>query len=235
VGKTINIKILGLALFAAFAFSAVAAASAFAVSEWLFNGSPIGAGTELLTDTEGELTLLVLSGATLVNEIKCSGLFEGDVGSAGLTLVLDLFSLLPTNTLIQELSGTSLDCATVFNVGSACPVGGETLVWVDELSLTLGLTWEALIELMAVAPEFLLHFENVAFELLCVIGGTNAENLCGGLTSGKLENSGTNVLLELGTAAPISSELLTCGGGETAGIDGDLVIKHGTSGTLAVS
>jgi hypothetical protein len=121
----------------------------------------------------------------------------------------------------------------------SCTVGGETLLWVDELSLTLGLTWEATVELMAAAPEFLLHFVHVAFEQLCIIGGMNAEFLCEGLTSGKLENVAPNVLLEFSDAAPISSEKLTCPtspiAGLEIGLDGDLIIKHATGGTLAVS
>jgi hypothetical protein len=229
VSKITHIKVLGLALFAVFAFSVVAAMSASA-QQWLFNGAAILA--ELPTNTEGTLTLLVFSGTTLVNEIDCSGLFEGDAGPGALTLVLDLFSL--TGTLIGELSGTSLDCETLFNVGPGCPVGGETLLWVEELSLSLGLTWEALVELMTAAPEFLLHFEHVAFELLCFIGGVNTENLCQGLTSGALTNVTGGVLLEFSTEPPIASEKLICSEGE-AGLDGNLVIKHTGAGTLTVS
>ena len=231
MSKMTNIKVLVLALFAVFAFSAAAASLASAADEWLFEALPIA--SELSTNTEGTLNLLILSGTTLVNEIDCSGLFEGDAGPGALTLVLDLFALV-TGALIEELSGTSLDCETLSSVGG-CTVGGETLVWVDELNLTTGVTWEALVELMATAPEFLLHFENAAFELLCIVGGVNSENLCGGLTSGSLVNVAPNVLLEFSDAAPISSELLTCGGGLTAGIDGNLIIKHSTAGTLSVS
>lgn len=231
---------LGLALFAMFAFGAMAAASAFAADEWLFNGSPIT--VELPTNTEGTLTLDVLNlEGVLVNAINCSGLFEGTVGPGAIDLVLDLFSL--TGALIGELGGTSLDCETVSNpTGMACPVGGETLLWVDELSLTLGLTWETLVELMATAPEFLLRFHHVAFELLCFLGGvTNLEALCEGVTSGKLENVAAGVLLEFNPAAPIASEELACTNNLepsvsiTAGLEGDVVIKHTGPGTLAVS
>jgi hypothetical protein len=239
VGKITHIKVLGLALFAVFAFSAVMAASSFAVSEWLFNGAAIGNGVELATNTEGTLTLDVLdgTGALLINEIDCSGLFEGTVGAAGVDLVLDLFSL--TGTLIEELPGTSLTCETLFD-GGACTVGAESLLWVDELSLALGLTWESLIELNG--TTFLDHFHHVAFELKCLLlNGATLESLCEGLTSGTLTNVAPNVLLEFGAAA--GTESLNCintvGGVEQeltlVDLEGDLIIKHATGGTLAVS
>jgi len=259
VGKMTNIKILGLALFAVFAFSAVAAASAFAADEWLFNGSPIGAGVELATNTEGSLVIDVLdeTKTILLNEIDCSGLFEGTVGSAGVDLVLDLFELV-TGSLIEELEpspgveGKSLSCETLVDnggaEGKACKlsteVGSETLLWVDELSLAAGLTWESLIELDG--ATFLDHFVNVAFELRCVLlAGVTLNSLCSGLTSGTLTNSAPNVLLEFGAAA--GTEELDCTntvGGEAQPLTfadlstpagAPLAIKHATGGTLAVS
>lgn len=231
-----KIHILGIALCAAFAFSAIAAASAFAVSEWLFNGNVIS--TELETDTEGTLTLLVLSGATLVNEIDCSGLFMGGVGPGAVNLVLDLFSLPPNNVVIEELPGTALTCETLTNpTGMACGVALETLIWADELRLGAEpLTWETLIELMVTGPEFLDHFHHVAFELLCLTNaGVNTEALCSGETSGKLENVAAGVLIEFSDVAPVESELLTCTNGTTVGLDTDLTIKHSGPGTLSVS
>jgi hypothetical protein len=256
VGKITHIKVLGLALFAVFAFSAFAAASAFAVSEWLFNGAPIGVGAELATDTEGTLVLDVLNeaGTVLVNEIDCSSLFEGTVGAGSLDLVLDVFSLLPGNELIEELEplvgteGKSLSCETLFDnggeLGEACKLsteaGSETLLWVENLSLAGGLTWESLVELDA--ATFLDHFVSVAFELRCVLlAGVTLNSLCEGLTSGLLENVAPNVLLEFGEGP--ASEPLNCT--NTVGgmgvpltfvdLTGDLIIKHATGGTLAVS
>jgi len=247
VGKTINIKILGLALFAAFAFSAFAAASAFAVSEWLFNGAPIGVGSELATHTVGTLVLDVLSatGTELLNVIDCSVLFEGTVGAGSVNLVLDVFDLL--GNLIEELEGTSLTCETLFDEGGpngeACSAepGAESLLWADELRLGVEpLTWESLIELDV--ATFLDHFHHAAFELRCLLlAGVTLESLCEGVTSGTLTNVAPNVLLEFSAAA--GTEALNCinlvGGVEQAltliDIEGDLVIEHATGGTLAVS
>ena len=193
-------------MFAVLAFSAFAATSAFA-QEWLAGGLAIAA--ELTTNTEGLLVLIALNGVGgVLNEIDCSGLFEGDVGPKELNLVLDLFNL--SGTLIEELSGTSLDCETTFSELSLGDCGEleEFLLWVDQLSLSLSLTWESLLELMAAGTEeFLAHFHNVLFEVLCnapIIG--NLEFLCEGLTSAIVDNQATDVLL-LFTA---TSEEITC-------------------------
>lgn len=253
MSKITNIKVLGLALFAVFAFSAFAAASAFAEDEWLFKGSTFVG--ELETDTEGELNLDVLNlEKVLINTIKCSALFMGTVTGGGpVNLVLDLFALLPGNALIEELEptagteGHSLDCETTFAINSeVCPVGGETLLWVDELRLPAAgvteLTWESLIELMVTGPEILIHFHYVAFELLCFLGGTtNLLALCEGLTSGKAVNEPEGVLVEFNPEAPIESEELACTNNLepvvsiVAGIEGDVLIKHANGGVLAIS
>lgn len=247
MSKMTHIKVLGLALFAVFAFSAFTAASAFAVSEWLWEGNPIGVGVELATHTVGTLVLDVLdaTGTVLINEIDCSGLFEGTVGRGPVDLVLDLFDLL--GNLIEELPGTSsLTCETLFDEGGpegkACAVGAESLLWVEELSLSLGLTWESLIEL--VGTTFLDHFHHVAFELKCLLlAGVTLESLCEGLTSGTLTNVAPNVLLQFGPEVGVESESLHCintvGGAEQpltfVDLSGDLIIEHTTGGTLAVS
>jgi len=244
VSKITHIKVLGLALFAVFAFSMVAAASAFAESEWLWQGLAIPAGQELLTDTEGLLTLLVLSlTGVVINTIDCSALFEGDVLPGGVDLVLDAWTLPPAQSLIEELEhlppviGKSLDCVTESGVTGLCLAGEETLLWVDELNLELGLVWETLIELDGAV--FLDHFHNVAFELLCITAAGDLEALCSGLTSALLANvAEVGVLVEFSEAAGIESEELLCVDGTEefhVAIDGNLVILHEGGGLLSVS
>jgi hypothetical protein len=252
VNKTINIKVLGLALFAVFAFSAATAASAFAVSEWLWQGAAIPNGVELATNTEGELVFGVLSASgALVNEIDCSALFEGTVSKGPVDLVLDVYDL--AESLIEELEpspgviGKSLSCVTLVDNG-ACKLSSEepseTLLWVDELRLPAPgveeLTWESLIELDG--TTFLDHFHHVAFELRCVLlNSLTLLALCEGLTSGTLTNEAPGVLLTFGVTQ--GSEALTCTntveGAEqektSVDLSGDLTIKHVESGTLAVS
>jgi hypothetical protein len=236
VSKITHIKVLGLALFAVFALSMVASATAFA-DEWLFNGL-VFAG-ELETNTEGTLELLILASETLVNTIDCSALFVGDVtgGVGGINLVLDV-NTLPPNSVIEELSGTSLTCETLQGVTGLCEVGAgkEALLWVDELSLTLGLTWETLIELDGTV--FLDHFHHVAFELSCATAAGKLEALCEGLTSGSLENVAAGVLILFSEAAGVESERLLCLDGTEefeVAIDADLIIKHVNGVGLSVS
>jgi hypothetical protein len=235
VSKITHIKVLGLALFAVFAFSMVAAAMASA-HEWLFNGLTFAG--ELETNTEGTLELLILTSTTLLNTIDCSALFLGDVtgGAGGINLVLDV-NTLPPNSVIEELPGTSLTCETLQGVAGLCEVGAgkESLLWVDELRLTVGseLTWETLIELDGAV--FLDHFHHVAFELSCITAAGKLEALCEGLTSGLLENVATGVLIEFSEAAGVGSEQLTCLDGTeefTVAIDANLIIKHATSDLL---
>lgn len=238
MSKITHIKVLGLALFAVFAFSVVAAASAFA-DEWLFNGLTFTG--ELETNTEGTLELLILASSTLVNTIDCSALFVGDVigGAAGENLVLDI-NTLPPNSVIEELPGTSLTCETLQGVTGLCEVGAgkESLLWADELRLTMGseLTWETLIELDGAV--FLDHFHHVAFELSCITAAGKLEALCEGLTSGLLENVTEGVLILFSEAAEVESERLLCLDGTEefeVAIDTNLTILHAVNGTLSVS
>src|SRR5450759_4894241 len=76
-----KIQILGMALFAVFAFGAVAAASAFAASEWEVEGVKLT--TTLPAETEGSLKLIKLVSTTnreILVEVRCEGIFDGTVG-----------------------------------------------------------------------------------------------------------------------------------------------------------
>jgi hypothetical protein len=250
VSKITNIKILGLALFAVFALSAVTAASALAESEWLWKGLAIPAGQELATDTETveTLTLDVLNeAASQINEILCSGLFEGGVLPGGVDLITDVWTLPPSQQLVEVLEpspgveGKSLSCEITSDTGG-CETGTTAaLVWVDELSLASGATWETLVELDS-GTIFLDHFHNVAFELLCFLlepAGVDLEALCGGLTSAVLANEAEGVLITFND----ESEALGCttlvGGGPGPAISSHILGKFDIfasgGGALAVS
>src|SRR5882724_6982273 len=73
-----NRHILGLALFAALALSAVAASSAFALeSTWLIGGVKPTAATAVLSESVGKIKLEDMSKATVV---ECEATDEGTVG-----------------------------------------------------------------------------------------------------------------------------------------------------------
>ena len=91
-------NVIGLALFAAFAFSAFAASSAFAeVHLWLISGADVL--TLTLVQIEGELLLSDTKTAFGEVDVLCSGILDGTVGPEGedeITEVLTLGGVLVT-------------------------------------------------------------------------------------------------------------------------------------------
>jgi hypothetical protein len=92
-----KIQIIGLALVAIFAFSAIAAASAFAAPEWLFNGltftgklAVLSAGTLLLEDLKGGLLLEAAS-------VNCTGTNTGAVESSAAGEIAAIENIACTN------------------------------------------------------------------------------------------------------------------------------------------
>ena len=103
-----KIQLIGLALVAAFALSAIAASAAVASPEWLCNGAPCAAKTVV----ESEATLQ-LSDKTLLGTIKveCSGLSVGTVGAGTADEV----------TAVLDLTGTTTEVTcTVLEGGNLC-------------------------------------------------------------------------------------------------------------------
>ncbi len=98
-----KIKLLGLALFALFAFSAVLANAAFAEEAlWLVKGEEVTA--KLASETTGELLLIVLK-EVIVGEtwVLCSGTFDGTVGPGSADEVTALLNL-----AIEEVTAAKL-------------------------------------------------------------------------------------------------------------------------------
>src|SRR6478609_9047517 len=196
-----KIQVLGLVLFAVFAVSAAVASAAFA-GEWLEDNLPIQVGEELPADTEGTLTLINLTGAggTVLVELECSGLFEGDLLAGGVGLILDLYSL--GGETIGSLGDTNtlpLACLVIKTAGGLgdCLLNDLVEVWTHNLNLELGAVWETLIELMAAgAEEFLLDLPTYSgYEVVCETGFLGLqENLCEGLTTAVLTNVAGGVL-----------------------------------------
>jgi hypothetical protein len=136
-----KLHLLGVALVAVFAFAALTAASASAVTfllaEWLVGGLPITA--ELNTEATGELELEeTILGLKIV--ALCSGTLLGTIGPNGLDAVSELLSLAGVAISLTGLTGTALACTNVSN----CP---EPLVW------AVHLPWESLLELMEEGTE----------------------------------------------------------------------------------
>src|SRR5882762_5285655 len=189
-----KIQMLGLALLALCALSALMTASASAVltfelALWLLNGIDITSA--VLVDSEGELTLTnLLNGAAVL----CSGLFEGTVEPESLDLVTMVYDLL--SNLIEELVGLAVECTSdnicAANTALAWPIG---LPWLTEVEqdndgtfweLTFGAAWHLECTVLGIKVEELCELPEGEIEVLNVTGGVEAmgevpqENTCNG-------------------------------------------------------
>jgi hypothetical protein len=213
-----KVHILGVALVAVLAFSAVLATAAFA-GEWLFEGKPITtAEGALKSETEGELTLIDYaekgSNAVLV-EITCSGIFDGTVGPGAADTVTALLNLAKEEINKTALTEPALLCNVTKDAGALtdCKEGtANALLW------AINLPWATEIELMTNGEELDVFLNNagkipgyyVECESLIGISGTNSCE--GGVTIATLTN-GTGTPAEvLGSFKPLaaSTERANC-------------------------
>jgi hypothetical protein len=224
-----KIHLIGLALFAVFAFSAVSVATASATELlWLVDGEPITAEGGEPSETEGELELSDLKTALGVAKVLCSGLFVGTVGPGAHDLITGVLNLNSEPIANGDLTGLALDCTNDGN----CP---SPLVWPENLP------WSTTLELMGseLEPLFLDLFSEDGFglpawEVDCtepLIG--LLEDLCEGETSVDLENMPEeNDVLGTFNAAELEAEGLnaTC----TLGGAGSGVVNSPAAGLIFV-
>jgi hypothetical protein len=148
-----KIHILGLALFAVFAASAMTAVSASA-TEWLIGGAVVGAPTSV--ETKGELLLTDLK-AISGNPagVHCSGIFVGTVGAGAADEIKELLNL--ANELISStpLSGLALSCTNDEN----CPTPE---VW------PINLPWQTKLEAGGVDDTTTTNgTKKIGYEVVC--------------------------------------------------------------------
>ncbi len=117
-----KIHLLGLALVAVFAFSAIAAGAAFAESEWLVDGSPVLAGEKIHVEMTGTLILEDM-GKGSPTTVECSGSGLGVVLNGGLDIQEEAVA-----TSCKTLAGT---CGSPLAVALNLP-------WTTEISLATG-------------------------------------------------------------------------------------------------
>jgi hypothetical protein len=133
-----KLQILGVALVAMFAFSAIVVASAsaavtFLLAEWLVNGADAAGqnveavGTILLEDTGA------FGGAAM----ECSGILDGTVGADGLGVVSEVLNL--AGTTVISLSALTEPGVACVKLSGLCE---EPLAW------AVHLPWNTLLELM---------------------------------------------------------------------------------------
>lgn len=237
-----KIYILGLTLFAALGFSAVAVASASAVefllAEWLIGGNPVAASTS--SEAIGELLLEDLKTAIGAIGVLCVGSLDGTVNADGEDTITQ--ALNAAKELIgAPLTGLALEC--VEEKGS-CP---SPLVWAENLP------WNTLAELMVDGTEeFFVDLllkgtgvtGNPAWEVECM-GAIATSDLCEAAPEGisKLTNLTADVGAKFEEAFTelAGIKLATCtrsigGTEENAGIvesDGEGLITA-TGGALSI-
>jgi len=194
-----KIYILGVALFALFAFGGVLASGASAETVWLVSNA-LTALKEPATIEEGVLKIDVLNNLLgLVVEFECSGEFTGTVGPDAedeITKVLDL-NLKDIPELAVGGLGTGVDC-TVLSAPVICSNAAKLVeLWPDNLP------WETKLELVGTEVldviGLVLVNENPAkdpgFDFECEnSGGTFTEGLCESQLTAVLTNLATDVL-----------------------------------------
>jgi hypothetical protein len=177
-----KIHILGLALFAVLAFSAVATSAAFAVSEFLVGGAP--AIAEQPGESSGTLKLTDLTSFGEAT-VECTGILVGEFMGANDFLVLMVLNL---NKELIELGLLALECE-----GSGLCEKAGALVWPEKLP------WLAEVVLDA-GTTFLIHLTEgeeggmPAYASSCKTFLGQTEDECEGLVSGKLENMAEGLL-----------------------------------------
>jgi hypothetical protein len=216
---------MGFAVFAVFAFSVVAAGSAFAASNWKVDGTLLTTGQAMNAETEGNLELKVLEGATTVlSTVECSAILDGTItgGSPGKDETLTLLNLEKVAVGNEtELKGTPLDCKVIQTAGGAldCKLNELAEVWADNLP------WPSTIELMTNGSILDLiggTGKEPGYEVRCPTPLGNFTELCEGKTSALLENSAGSPGSVLGTLNTESEKanctVLGSGKGEDLGM-----------------
>jgi len=211
-----KIQILGFALFAMVAFSAIAATAAFAEPEWLVNKIVIN--QTLPAETEGLLNLIALESGTKLVTIDCEGVLDGTIGppvaanpGVGTDEITSVLSLNQETISSTPLSGLALGCLVSQSAGGLgdCTLNSLAAVWPENLP------WKTELELMSAAPIWLDILsgpmgKEPAWESECSSNIGTVSLLCEGLASAAVSN-------EAGTVPPsVLGEFSEAAGTETA-------------------
>jgi hypothetical protein len=228
-----KLHLLGVALVAVFAFAALTAASASAVTfllaEWLVNGLPITA--ELNTEASGELELEEeILGIKIA--LLCSGILDGTIGPNGLDVISELLRL--DGVTVVSLTGLVAPALLCTNVAN-CP---SPEVW------AVHLPWGSLVELMEEGTEVFFADlilpagnGNPGWEILCSNGTSDECTVAEGVSNKTNEGNNVDTTFSEAFTELAGLKLADC---VTGGLEKGLVTGLGTislvgGGTLAVS
>jgi hypothetical protein len=228
-----KIQLLGLALFAVFAFSAVAAASsAFALeseSVWLVGGHT--ALTKVLADSIGELELTDLKTPIFgAATIKCSGLNEGWIGG-------DASGANPKWDEITSITGLNAATEPLWAVCTFVVRGGCETSTPPE-AMPLNLPW--LTELTLSGNTFLDNLigtgGNAGWVSRCLVVGVNTQDECTReKTSADIDNTTEGDVKALFSEAISEKANCSQGGPESGVVNGEVLILLSNGEALAVS
>jgi hypothetical protein len=225
-----KIHLMGLAMFAVFAFGAIVASSAFAEDRWLIDETSVTTLTSV--QMSGTLMFTDLK-APIVGEasFECSVILDGTVGPAGEDEITEVLTLAKVpyghDNANNELEGEGAACINKIN----CP---GALAWI------FGLPWLTQLEL--VGTTFVDDFisDNVpkllGYEIECMEQLGKPVDLCTQpLFSATLENMGAPENDVLGTINEQNISSCSLGGAGTGDVIGELLISTLDELTLAVS
>jgi hypothetical protein len=200
-------KVVIMAMFAAFAFTAIAASSAMALKEeWLHEGKAI-TGSPIAGLIDMSLEILHVNGLLGNGTIKCTGQFHGTFGPGSADTITDVLGLAgELNVLKCEFISGSC------GAGSPATVTFLHLPWNTKLELpgTPAGTWDKITSSGAGTP---------GYEAECV--SLKIAIKCEHTARSKFEGNGTNgAILDF---HPIESEEASCsdGGKATIGQGGE--------------
>jgi hypothetical protein len=227
-----NYQVLGLALLAVFAFSAVVSSSALAettlLAEWLVNGAAFSGtlattyeGTWLLEDTKA-------FGTKIAGE--CMVLFDGTVGPSGEDLTSMVLNLAGTKLIGVKLTGESLEGEVDCKADAGCQENKDIKVWLTRES------FPTLMFLMESGTFLDAFLGTPGYEVECLVLGIADSDECTGNTSGEVKNVTGGVEVIFGEAAGTEKGNCTVGGAGAGVIEsvGTNLTKTET-GTLSVS
>jgi hypothetical protein len=225
-----KIQLLGLALFAVFAFSAVGVvSSAFALeSVWLVGGHT--ALTKVLADSEGELKLTDLKTPIFgESSILCSFLKEGFVGG-------DASGANPKWDEITSITGLNAATEPLWIKCTFVVKGGCETSTPPEL-MPVNLPW--LTELTLSGTAFLDNLigtgGNTGWVSKCLVLGANTEDTCTLRTSADIDNTTESDVIALFTEATGGKALCSQSNEESGEVEGEVLILLANGEALAVS
>jgi hypothetical protein len=241
-----KIHLLGLTLFAVFAFSVVAVSSASAFSEleslaaqFLSGGNPIAVGAKLPTDTTNTGTTLLLledmSAPGGAVDVECSGLFEGEINGPEDGLITKVVGLpTPQSSDILCPFGTNKGLCTGVEGTTEALVEAVNLPWLVTPLLVVDLEGHNFFWLMIEADE---HGEP-GYLVECKVGLGNIDDTCTGAVNAEAVNTGTGIE---GTFKELDEQITPPGlctqsnarSGLLAG--SGLTVDTGDTGLLAIS